>query len=252
MSKLFDRLPSPRDGIIGHRGMAARAPENTFAGFRAAAQFGLNWVEFDCQRCASGEWVVFHDETLDRTTNGKGLVIDTPYQTLKTLDAGSWFDPQFKNERIPTLHETLSSLPDLGLHPNIEVKVFGEANTFDTMADFLRILQAAWPNTLPPPLVSSFDLETLRILRSLDRALPLGYIIEHPTEHSLDLILQEHFDSLHCDNQNFSPTLLAKANSESNTIPILVYTVNNPDRLKALLQSGATAVFSDITDDIQI
>lgn len=250
MSKLFDRLPSPRGGIIGHRGMAARAPENTFAGFKAAALFGLNWVEFDTQPCSSGEWVVFHDETLDRTTNGQGFVKDIPYEILKTLDAGTWFHPQFKNERVPTLQNTLSYLAELKLHPNIEIKVFGQENTVETMANFLEILQDAWPNTLPPPLVSSFDLKSLQILRSLDQTLPLGYVVENPTESTLNVILEAHFDTLHCDHKNFSPALLTKATSKLKSIPILVYTVNDPNKLTTLLQSGATAVFSDITDDI--
>ncbi|HQW58273.1 MAG TPA: glycerophosphodiester phosphodiesterase family protein [Gammaproteobacteria bacterium] len=250
MSNLFFNLPSIQRGIIGHRGMSAQAPENTLAGFKKAAQFGLSWVEFDTQRCASEEWVVFHDEKLDRTTNGTGLVIDTPYKTLKTLDAGSWFHPQFKNERVSTLQDTLSCLADLKLHPNIELKVFEQPLSIEAIADFLNVLHNAWPKDLPPPLVSSFDLKSLKILRSLDNKLPLGYIVRNPTENTLDKILEAGFDSLHCDNQNFSPALLDKATSKSIALPVLVYTVNDPNRMKTLLQKGVTAVFSDVTDVI--
>lgn len=262
MSKLFDLLPLPFAGIIGHRGIAGRAPENTLAGFYAAARFGLNWVEFDTQRCASGEWVVFHDETLDRTTNGQGFLKDTPYETLKTLDAGTWFHPQYKNERIPTLKDALSCLATLKIHPNIEIKIFPQHKTTttsnkpddkrQTMIDFLAVLQAAWPNTLLPPLVSSFDVECLRILRSLDRTLPLGYVVKQPTENTLDVILEAGFDSLHCDHRNCLAALLAQSTSKSINIPILVYTVNDQNQLKTWLQTGATAVFSDITNDIHL
>lgn len=244
MPNIFKDLPTPTHGIIGHRGMAAQAPENTLIGFKKAAQCGLNWVEFDVRRCKSGEWVVFHDDTLNRTTNGQGLVKDTPYQILKTLDAGSWFHPQFKDERIPTLKESLSALIDLKLHPNIEIK--GKA----AMTDFLKVLQSAWPNTLPPPLVSSFELKNLRILRSLAPDLPLGYLIHQPTQNTLDEILKTGLNALHCDNQHFSPELLEQITSKSLDLPILVYTVNNSNRIKALLQNGVTAVFSDVTDNI--
>jgi len=250
LSNFFLDLPIIQRGIIGHRGISAFAPENTLAGFRKAAQFGLSWVEFDIQRCATGEWVVFHDEKLDRTTNGTGSVIDTPYQTLKTLDAGSWFHPQFKNERVPSLQQTLSCLADLKLYPNIELKVFAQPLTVEAIADFLNVLQNAWPKNLPSPLVSSFDLKSLKILRLLDNKLPLGYIVRDPTESTLDEIIAAGFDSLHCDNQNFSMALLDKATSKSIALPVLVYTVNDPNRIKALLRSGVTAVFSDVTDII--
>ncbi len=250
MSNFFTKLPPIQQGIIGHRGMAAQAPENTLAGFRKAAQLGLSWVEFDTQRCASGEWVVFHDAKLDRTTNGIGFVIDTPYERLKTFDAGSWFDHRFRNEPVPTLEHTLSCLADLKLHPNIELKVFTQSLTAEAITDFLNVLHDAWPKDLSPPLVSSFDLSSLKTLRYLDNKLPLGYLVHKPTENTIDEVLEAGFDALHCNNQNFSPILLDKANAKSTALPILVYTVNNPNRIKALLQSGVTAVFSDVTDVI--
>src|SRR3989338_10454497 len=85
---------------MGHRGAAALEPENTLRSFRKAIEIGVDYVEFDIHRCKSGELVVIHDETVDRTTNGKGFVADLTLQQLKKLDAG-------KGERIPTLQETI-------------------------------------------------------------------------------------------------------------------------------------------------
>ncbi|MBI3036419.1 hypothetical protein HYY73_01500 [Candidatus Woesearchaeota archaeon] len=85
---------------IGHRGAAALEPENTLRGFRKAIELGVDYVEFDVHRCKSGELVVIHDETVDRTTNGKGFVADLTLQQLKKLDAG-------KGETIPTLQEAI-------------------------------------------------------------------------------------------------------------------------------------------------
>ena len=248
MKNFFFNLPLVQGGIIGHRGIKAKAPENTLAGFKKAAQLGLNWVEFDTQPCASGEWVVFHDEKLDRITKTRGLVRDTSYQTLKTLDAGRWFDPQFKNEPIPSLEQTLCCLADLKLHPNIELKVFAQPLSLRAIADFLTVLQHTWPKNLPPPLVSSFDLDSLKRLRLLDHRLPLGYLVPNPTQSTVHEVLAEGFNTLHCDNQHCSPALLETARATSIALPVLVYTVNDKNRIKALLKSGATAVFSDSTD----
>ncbi|MBI2549770.1 glycerophosphodiester phosphodiesterase [Candidatus Woesearchaeota archaeon] len=85
---------------IGHRGAAALEPENTLRGFRKAIEIGVNYVEFDVHRCKSGELVVIHDETVDRTTNGEGFVADLTLLQLKKLDAG-------KGEKIPTLQEVI-------------------------------------------------------------------------------------------------------------------------------------------------
>ncbi|MBI2176061.1 glycerophosphodiester phosphodiesterase [Candidatus Woesearchaeota archaeon] len=85
---------------IGHRGAAFLEPENTLRGFRKAIELGVDYVEFDIHRCKSGELVVIHDETVDRTTNGKGYVAELTLQQLKRLDAG-------KGEQIPTLQEAI-------------------------------------------------------------------------------------------------------------------------------------------------
>jgi len=93
--------------IVGHRGALACAPENTLASFREALRQGADIVELDVQRSADGHVVVFHDDWLDRTTNGQGPLAERTLSELKTLDAGSWFDRRFTGEPIPTLEEVL-------------------------------------------------------------------------------------------------------------------------------------------------
>ena len=85
--------------VIAHRGASAYAPENTLAAFVKAAQLGIRWIECDVMQAACGEVIIFHDETLERTTNGKGDVDRYPYSYLQSLDAGSWFDPIFSGEK---------------------------------------------------------------------------------------------------------------------------------------------------------
>ena len=94
-------------GIIAHRGASAWAPENTMAAFEKAVELGADGIEVDVQLTADRVLVVMHDDTLDRTTNGNGPLSRKTLAQLKDLDAGSWFDPKFAGEQIPTLQEVL-------------------------------------------------------------------------------------------------------------------------------------------------
>ena len=93
--------------MVAHRGASAEAPENTLAAFRLALQQGAPAVECDVHLSADGCPVVIHDETVDRTTNGKGAVVGLTRAALRGLDAGSWRGPRFAGEPIPTLEEAL-------------------------------------------------------------------------------------------------------------------------------------------------
>jgi len=106
---------------IGHRGASALAPENTLPAFQLALESGADEVELDVVRCATGEPVVIHNETVANTTEGTGPVQDKSLAELKELDAGSWFDEGFRGTRIPTLDEVFE-LVGQRLTVNIEIK----------------------------------------------------------------------------------------------------------------------------------
>jgi len=93
--------------IIAHRGASSRAPENTLASFRLAHEMRADWFELDCTLTKDGQVLVIHDDSVDRTTNGKGSVSDLTLEELKKLDAGQWKGPEFAGERLPTLAEAL-------------------------------------------------------------------------------------------------------------------------------------------------
>src|SRR4029077_5147965 len=95
--------------VIAHRGASGTCPENTLAGFRRAAELGAPMVELDVQLTRDGEGVVIHDVTLDRTTDGSGPVADHPRAEIERLDAGAWFGPTFRGERVPTLARVLDA-----------------------------------------------------------------------------------------------------------------------------------------------
>src|SRR5438105_7771137 len=112
-------LRAGRPLVWGHRGASFDAPENTLAAFELARVQGADGVELDAQRCSSGEVVVLHDDSLGRTTGFSGLVTETPFSVVRTLDAGARKDQRFRGQRVPLLAEVLEAFP---LLVNVELK----------------------------------------------------------------------------------------------------------------------------------
>lgn len=110
--------------IMAHRGSRINRPENTLAAFEEAVRVGADGIELDVHLSKDGQVVVIHDETLDRTTDGAGFVHEWTLADLQQLDAGSWFDPAFADQKIPALAEVLDLLESLGFQGrlNIELK----------------------------------------------------------------------------------------------------------------------------------
>ena len=114
-------LRSDSVDVIAHRGASAYAPENTIAAFGLAHEMGADWFELDCTLTRDDEIIVIHDDTVDRTTDGTGLVVELTLAELKKLDAGTWKDPKYAGERLPTLDESLNFARDrIGVY--IEIK----------------------------------------------------------------------------------------------------------------------------------
>ncbi|MQB08151.1 phosphodiesterase [Agrobacterium tumefaciens] len=116
----------------GHRGHSAGAPENTLTAFRKASEFGGPKVtcETDLSITRDGELVLIHDKTVDRTTNGRGLVQNMTYSEISSLDAGSWFGEQFAGERIPLLKDALQLARDLDMIYQVELKIYDQNDIF--------------------------------------------------------------------------------------------------------------------------
>jgi glycerophosphoryl diester phosphodiesterase len=117
---------------FAHRGASTHAPENTLASFQLAYEQGARLIEFDVKLTSDKQVVVIHDQTVDRTTNGKGKVDQLTLSKLKKLDAGSWFDEKFCEERIPALEEVFESLGSK-LFMNVELTNY--ASPFDGLVD---------------------------------------------------------------------------------------------------------------------
>jgi glycerophosphoryl diester phosphodiesterase len=118
--------------IGGHRGHSAGAPENTLAAFRRAFEYGgpLTTCETDLSITSDGELVLMHDKTVDRTTDGHGIVQNMTYSELSKLDAGSWFSADYAGERVPRLRDALELARELGIIYQLELKIYDRNDVF--------------------------------------------------------------------------------------------------------------------------
>ncbi len=108
--------------VIAHRGNKAYTPENTMAAFMSAASYSISGIELDVQWTRDGVPVIFHDEKVDRTTNGRGWLRSFTYNELRELDAGGWFGGAFRGEKIPCLEEVVDWFKNQDLTLHLEVK----------------------------------------------------------------------------------------------------------------------------------
>ena len=223
---------------FAHRGGGSLAPENTLAGIRLAARMGFKAVEFDVMLSGDGTPVLIHDETLERTTNGRGHVCDTPDAVLFALDAG-------QGERIPRFTEAAALCRQLGLLANVEIKP--ASGHEQRTAEVVSCLSAElWRGAEQPPLLSSFSLEALAVARDLAPAIPRGRLYEAPPADWQAELQRLQAYSLHCDGELLSDAVLTEARAAG--IPVLCYTVNAEKQAEMLFARGVSSLFTDRLD----
>jgi glycerophosphoryl diester phosphodiesterase len=216
--------------VIGHRGAAGLAPENTLPGFQRAYACGVSAVELDVHVVAD-RLVVIHDDTLERTTNGTGLVASAPLATLRALDAGA-------GTGVSLLEEVVADLPpEVGL--NIELK--GPA-TGVAVARFLSSRPAV------DVLVSSFDHEELYRFRRLDAATRVAPLWHRWRPGVWTVAAELDAWGINLSRRIASPRRLMEARRRE--LHSLVYTVNDLDEARRLVAAGASGVFTDYPDQI--
>ncbi|MFE0302717.1 MULTISPECIES: glycerophosphodiester phosphodiesterase [Bacillus] len=159
--------------IIAHRGSSSAAPENTIAAFDVAVEQGADYIELDVQMTMDQHVVVIHDDTVDRTTNGNGLVKSYTLDQLKKLDAGSWFEQQYTNERIPTLQEILERYSQrIGIlieikHPKRQIGIEKAVARIINRFSYSRHI-----------IIQSFDVHALQRIKAFAPSLRTALIIK--------------------------------------------------------------------------
>lgn len=240
---LPESLTLPR--VIGHRGAAAHAPENTLASLRAAAALGVTMVEVDVKLTADGMPVLMHDERLDRTTDGAGAVRHTPWAAIRRCDAGGWFGPAFAGERVPSLKEALALALTLGLAVDLEIKPC-RGREVETARKTLDIARALWPADRPPPLVSSFSIGALAEAARAAPDWPRGLLLGRPYRRWPSLARRLKVSLIGIDHRY--ATIRRVERCRALGLPLLAYTVNDPIRAQMVYDFGIRSIFTDAPD----
>lgn len=232
----------PIPTIFAHRGSSSEAPENTLAAFEQAVKLGAHAVELDAQLTRDGHVVVIHDHSVDRTTDGSGLVRELQLSELKKLDAGSHFNETYRDERIPTLDEVFEAV---GQKILINVELKNDATPFDDLP--IKVAQIVKQHNLQPRvLFSSFNPLALRKIK---RQLPesaCGFLVFPGLHGGIIKFLGSMIvrcEALHPDVRSVSPTLIQRLHKAGQRIH--VYTVNEPVEMHKLFELGVDGVFTD-------
>lgn len=234
--------PYPR--LIVHRLGGALAPENTLAGLAIAARLGFKAVEFDVMLSRDGVPFVIHDETLERTTDGKGRVADFDGEELRLLDAGARHHEAFAGEQIPTFAEVLDACRRHGILPNVEIKP-SKGFDVETAEVVVRTIAAHWQgDTLP--LVSSFSEAALECVRDLAPHLPHALEVVAVPQDWLARVKRLDCIALHASVEDNTLDVLRECRGHGYQMAI--WTVNDARRAQVLFEAGIDAVFSDRPD----
>jgi glycerophosphoryl diester phosphodiesterase len=231
-----------RHEVQAHRGASAIAPENTLAAFRAAAESGAKWVELDVALSADGTLLVIHDDTVDRTSSGTGSLGDLTAHDIGGLDAGSWFDPRFTGERIPTLAETIAVLGEFDLSANVEIKQHDHHKSLDQL---VKAVQADINTRAPQTqiMISSFDAEALKAMHALEPTLEMAMLWVTPPSDWMEQLAAIPATTIHLYFKALSIGLLEETSRRG--IKVRAWTCNNPDQLLSFWDAGLTGVITD-------
>ncbi|MFT7678734.1 MAG: glycerophosphoryl diester phosphodiesterase [Planctomycetota bacterium] len=232
--------------VIAHRGASTDAPENTLAAYALAVEYGARLAECDVYLTTDGVPVLFHDGDLERTTDAVGPVTGRSLAELKTLDAGSWKDPKYKGERIPTLVEFLRAVRGK-LRPVIEIK--GEQ-----VGIAAAVIQALRTAETPSHevMIFSFQREIVAEIARLDAHLPTTWLVSEVPEQGADFAplmrsaLAARVSALGVSHKHVTPDLLRQAHECG--FPVFVWTVNDETNVKRLAGMGVDAIISDCPD----
>jgi len=231
---------------IAHRGASAFAPENTMAAFEKAIELGADVIELDLHLTRDGELVVIHDDTLDRTTDGRGSVHGRSLQELRRLDAGRWFEEGFAGQRIPTLAEVLDCFA--GKVPlALEVKA---GSTFFPGIEERVVAALRQRSAIEQAAIASFDHFALRRLKEIEPALrTAALLVGRPVAMSALA------GACAADAMALEASLVTKTEVEACRaagLQIVVWVVNDPAQMRHFIRLGVDGIITDRPDLLRL
>lgn len=231
---------------FAHRGASKYFPENTILAFKEAIKTGATGIELDVHKTKDNILVVIHDEDIQRTFKGKGLVKD---MTLKELRSFKCRNINFEENlecRLPTLEDVLELIKDTNIILNIEIKT-DKIHYEGIEKDVIDMINKY--KLKEKVIISSFNHESIKICREIDDKIQIGLLYEKPIEDVIKYAKVLGVDAIHPDLRLVSEKLIIEA--KENNIKVNVYTVNYPEYMKILIKAGVNGIITDYPDLLQ-
>lgn len=227
--------------VIAHRGASGHAPENTLAAFERAVELGAGFIETDLRLTRDLQFIAIHDDTFERTTNGRGAVHDHTLAEARQFDAGQWFDRQFRGQHIPTLDEILA----FGRRHDI---VFYLDLKYDAAWGMHHALVAALRNAegTARTVVLSFDPGTLVALRKIDSSIMMALLAGEKKPDIVKEALDSGARQICPRSTLVTPDLVEKAHKSD--LQVVAWTVNSPEEMRLMIAAGVDGIMTKFPD----
>ena len=220
--------------VIGHRGAAALAPENTWASFDLAVSLGVDAIETDVRATSDGELILLHDERLARTTNGQGFARETPWSVIKTLDAGEWFSAEFRGARVPLFGETL-------VRYGKQIPLVIEVKQLDLEVRVLELVREY--GLLQSVAFTSFYFPVVQNLKLLAPEVKVGFLASDVHEHTVERVITAGLDQFCPPAKAISPNQVRIW--QDLGLDIRAWGVSDPELMRTAIAAGVDGMTVD-------
>ena len=239
--------------IVGHRGAMAYAPENTLISFEEAIRRGADHVEMDVQLSKDSEVVIMHDTSVDRTTDGSGLIRELNWKKIRTMDAGIWYGTEYINQHIPSLKEAIARFRNRKTSRRHPVGFIVELKTVrgsgGSLADaVVKILHDE--EFTDRAIVISFDTVALQEVRAASKQLATGLLYSEEGDESRITQAHDIGASALCPRKS-SVTARSVSAAHRANLAVNVWTANTKNEMKRMLACGVDAVTTNFPDRLR-
>ncbi len=237
--------------VVAHRGASGWAPETTLAAYRKALHLKADFLEADVQMTLDGEIIAIHDESVDRTTNGRGPVRQMTLVELKGLDAGSWFNkmypdrarPDYAGQKIPTLQEIMDLAKEstAGLYLETKNPELYPPHLESTVIQIIR--RNGFEKRV---VIQSFNPRSVERVKALDPSIPAALLIDALENDPVEATVKIHANEIAIDHNLVTRDIIQKAHERGLTVA--VWTVDEHEDLKRMIALGVDAIITDYPD----
>lgn len=222
--------------LVAHRGFSSIRPENTCSAFYAAVEAGFDGYEFDIHTTKDGEWVVIHDDTVDKMTDGTGNVEDFTFEEIRSLkiDSGNGIE-DYSELKVPTLEEAMKVCEGSDIFPVIEIKKC-DVQYLPNLKNYLDKKELS-----DKTVIISFNKEYMETYRALDKDAEMLYLANNPSKEDIDWCKENNF-GINFNHKELYKCISAVVYAENQGVKIAAWTVDNTVYKDIMVLLGAEII----------